>query len=465
MVWWKATPEIDKMEKELKIDTAQPGDESEMSPFKGLLIIFMPDHLIRIFQLALKSLWLHKLRSLLTILGIVFGVCSVIAMLAIGEGASYEAQEQIKNLGSQNIIIQSVKPPDEQKISGAAENYVLDYGLKYSDLERIRATIPGITIIVPGRIVREYIWNATRRVDGEIVGTVPWYPEMRNQKVVQGRFFSEVEMDYSVNVCVISADTAQILFPISNPIGKEVRVGSTYYRVIGILESQKTTKSSTDVSPQKATVYRIFIPLNTARARFGETILKRRSGSTEVERVELHEVTVKVYDPKMVIPVSQSINALLKRGHKKKDYEIIVPLELLKRAERTKQIFNIVLGSIAAISLLVGGIGIMNIMLATVTERTREIGIRRALGAKRRDIVTQFLVESVMLSGTGGLIGVLFGITIPFMVTAFANMKTIVTLWSPLLAFSISALVGIVFGLYPAIRAAKMDPVEALRHE
>ena len=453
------------MEMELKTETRQRDEESEISPFKDLLIIFMPDHIIRIFQLALKSLWLHKLRSLLTILGIVFGVCSVIAMLAIGEGASYEAQEQIKNLGSQNIILQSVKPPEEQKISGAAENFALDYGLKYSDLKRIRATIPGITIIVPGRIVREYIWNATRRVDGEIVGTVPWYPEMRNQRVIRGRFFSEVEMDYSANVCVISSDTAQILFPISNPIGKEVRVGGTYYRVVGILESQKVTKSSTDVSPQKATVYRIFIPLNTAQARFGETILKRRSGSTEVERVELHEATVKVSDPKLVVSVSQSINTLLKRGHKKKDYEIIVPLELLKRAERTKQIFNIVLGSIAAISLLVGGIGIMNIMLATVTERTREIGIRRALGAKRRDIVTQFLVESVMLSGTGGLIGVLFGITIPFMVTAFANMKTIITLWSPLLAFSISALVGIVFGLYPAIRAAKMDPVEALRHE
>jgi putative ABC transport system permease protein len=209
----------------------------------------------------------------------------------------------------------------------------------------------------------------------------------------------------------------------------------------------------------------MFIPLKAARTRFGETLMKRRSGSFEAERVELHEVTIKVARPEEVMNVSVSVKDLLERNHKKKDYEITVPLELLKQAEQTKRIFNIVLGSIAAISLLVGGIGIMNIMLATVTERTREIGIRRALGAKRRDIITQFLVESVMLSGTGGVLGVMLGVTIPFMVTYFARMKTIITLGSPVLAFSISALVGIAFGLYPALRAANMDPVEALRHE
>ncbi len=463
------TGKIIQMEMALKEGSVQGQKEPvvESDSFRQLLNILMPDHLMRIVKLALKSLWLHKLRSFLTVLGIVFGVCSVIAMLAIGEGASYEAQEQIKNLGSQNIILESVKPPDEQKISGAAQNFILEYGLKYSDIKRIRATIPGITIIVPGRIVRDYIWNATRRVDGEIIGTVPWYPEMRNHRVSAGRFFSEIEMEYAANVCVLSAETTERLFPISNPIGNQVRVGGTYYTVVGVLEPQRVTKSSspTDTAVPKNTIYRIFIPLSTARARFGETLMKRRTGSFEAERVELHEVTIKVQDPKMVLSVAQSVNALLKRSHKKEDYKIIVPLELLRRAERTKQIFNIVLGSIAAISLLVGGIGIMNIMLATVTERTREIGIRRALGAKRRDIVMQFLVESVLLSGTGGLIGVLFGITIPFIVTAFADMKTIITFWSPLLAFSISALVGVVFGLYPAIRAAKMDPAEALRHE
>jgi putative ABC transport system permease protein len=209
----------------------------------------------------------------------------------------------------------------------------------------------------------------------------------------------------------------------------------------------------------------MFIPLETAKMRYGETLMRRRSGSFEAERVALHEVTIKVDRAEDVMDVSQAIKDLMQRNHKKLDYEMTVPLELLKRAERTKQIFNIVLGSIAAISLLVGGIGIMNIMLASVTERTREIGIRRALGAKRRDITLQFLVETVMLSGAGGLLGVLLGITIPWFVTHFAHMVTIIKFWSPLLAFSISAAVGIIFGLYPALRAASMDPVEALRHE
>jgi putative ABC transport system permease protein len=209
----------------------------------------------------------------------------------------------------------------------------------------------------------------------------------------------------------------------------------------------------------------MFIPLDTAKTRYGEILMKQRSGSFEAELVQLHEMTIKVASREQVVPVSQAIQAVLEHHHKKKDYEILVPLELLKRAERTKRIFSIVLGSIAAISLLVGGIGIMNIMLATVTERTREIGIRRALGAKRRDIITQFLVEAVMLSGAGGLFGVALGITIPLLVTWFAGMKTIITFWSPIIAFSISAIVGVVFGLYPAFRAAEMDPVEALRHE
>jgi len=456
------------MELEVKreIGTTKPDFKANPDSLSVLLRPLMPEHLLRIFKLALKSLWMHKLRSFLTVLGIVFGVCSVIAMLAIGEGASYEAQQQIKDLGSQNIILESVKPPEEQKISGSDQSFSIEYGLKYNDIKRIRATIPGVTIVVPGRIIRDYIWNATRRVDAEIIGTVPWYPEMRNQRVGMGRFFSEIEMEYGANVCVLGYETAQRLFPINNPIGREVRVGGTYYRVVGVLEPQKILKSPSSAdTASKAAIYRMFIPLSTARARFGETVVKRRTGSIEAEKVELHEVTVKVDDPKRVVSVAQAINALLKRNHKKEDYKIIVPIELLRRAEETKRIFNIVLGSIAAISLLVGGIGIMNIMLATVTERTREIGIRRALGAKRRDIITQFLVESILLSGTGGLIGVLLGVIIPFFVTTFANMKTIVTFWSPLLAFSISAIVGVVFGLYPAIRAAQMDPVEALRHE
>ncbi len=420
----------------------------------------------RSFRLGVKSLWLHRLRSLLTVLGIVFGVCSVIAMLAIGEGASFEAQEQIKNLGSQNIILRSVKPPDDQKISASPGDRILDYGLQYADIKRIKATIPGVTVVVPGRVLREYVWHISRRADCEVLATVPWYPQMRNQRVATGRFFTEREMERAVNVCVLGAEMAAKLFPLEVPLGRDVRVGSAYYRVIGVMEPLvKNSKTDDTQGVAAPPANRMFIPLSTARTRYGEILVKQRSGSFEAEKVALHEVTVKVHDPAAVVDISLAIKDVLDRNHKKQDFDIIVPLELLKRAERTKQIFNIVLGSIAAISLLVGGIGIMNIMLANVTERTREIGIRRALGARRRDIITQFVVEAVMLSGAGGLIGVALGVGIPFLVTHFADMLTIVTFWSPLLAFTISGLVGIVFGLYPAIRAANMDPVEALRHE
>jgi putative ABC transport system permease protein len=427
---------------------------------------FSPARLGRTLRMALRSLWLHRLRSLLTVLGIVFGVCSVIAMLAIGEGASFEAQEQIKNLGSQNVILRSVKPPEEQKVSDRAnQSYVLQYGLTYTDIQRIRSTIPGVTVIVPSRIMRDYVWNISRRVDCEITGTVPWYPEMRNHHVSSGRFFNEADMEASTSVCVLGAEMVKTLFPLDSPLGRDVRVGGGYYRVIGVMEPRSKVVKTEESTSLQGAANQMFIPLETAKTRYGEVLVKQRSGSIEAENVQLHEVTVKVESRDQVVPVADAIKAVLTHHHKKKDYDVIVPLELLKRAERTKQIFNIVLGSIAAISLLVGGIGIMNIMLATVTERTREIGIRRALGAKKRDVVTQFLVEAVLLSGAGGMFGVALGVAIPMLVTWFAGMKTIITLWSPLIAFSISALVGILFGLYPALRAAEMDPVEALRHE
>jgi putative ABC transport system permease protein len=431
--------------------------------FEGL----SPGRMRRTLRLGLRSLWLHRLRSLLTVLGIVFGVCSVIAMLAIGEGASYEAQEQIKNLGSQNIILRSIKPPEEQKVSDkGSQSYVLQYGLTYPDVQRIRSTIPGVTVVLPARNIRDYVWHISRRVDCEVVGTVPWYPEMRNHQVAEGRFFTEADMQGRTSVCVLGAEMVSALFPMESPMGKHVRVAGNYYQVIGVMQpASRVGKSEDQQESGKTVLNRMFIPLETAKLRYGEVLMRRRSGSFEAERVQLHEVTIKVASLENVAGVAEAVRTVLERNHKKKDYEIVVPLELLKRAERTKQIFNIVLGSIAAISLLVGGIGIMNIMLASVTERTREIGIRRALGARRYDIISQFLVETVLLSGAGGLLGVMLGVAIPFVVTYAAGMKTIVTLWAPLLAFTISALIGVIFGLYPAFRAANMDPVEALRHE
>lgn len=300
------------------------------------------------------------------------------------------------------------------------------------------------------------------------MGTLPNHPATRNQHVSAGRFFNDLEMDAAQPVCVLGHEVALKLFPAEDPLGRDVRVGLNYFRVIGIMEPRArsaASEASLDAPSANAALGRIFIPLETARRRYGEVLARRRGGSFEAEKMALHEITVRVVRPEAVIGISEAVKDLLARNHPKKDYKVVVPLELLRRAERTKQIFNLVLGSIAAISLLVGGIGIMNIMLANVTERTREIGIRRALGARRKDIITQFLVESVLLSGAGGLIGVVLGIAIPFAVAALANMKVIVTLWSPIAAFTLSALVGILFGIYPARRAAELDPVEALRHE
>ena len=429
---------------------------------------FAPVRLKRTIILGFKSLWLHRLRSLLTVLGIVFGVCSVIAMLAVGEGASFEAQEQIRRLGSNNIILKSVKPPDTGSNS-AERSYVIEYGLTYDDIDRVRNSIPGVSVIVPNRIMRKRVWNATLRADADLVGTVPWFPDMRNLGLHQGRFFSDIEMEENKNVCVLGEALVPSLFPYESPLGKKIRVDGDYFQVIGVIDREASTaglgKKDGAQASKSSTMDRIYIPLTTARSRFGEILQKQSSGSSETEKVQLHEATIQVRDQAEVEETALIIGEILTRHHKNKDFEIEVPLELLRSAEETARTFNILLGSIAAISLLVGGIGIMNIMLASVTERTREIGIRRALGAKHRDIIIQFLIETVLLSATGGALGVVFGVMIPIAIGAFTEMRTIITPDGPILAFSISAIVGIIFGIYPAIRAANMDPVEALRHE
>ncbi|NRB75974.1 MAG: ABC transporter permease [Verrucomicrobiales bacterium] len=420
-------------------------------------------NLKRSLLLGIKSLWLHRLRSLLTALGIVFGVSSVIAMLAIGEGASFEAQEQIRKLGSQNVIVRSVKPPGSSSDSNTGRSYVLEYGVTARDVRQILATIPGIKIVVPNREVGEYVRHKRRRVDAKVSGVIPIFPEMRNRKVVEGRFFNLLEMEERRNVCVLNREAAEELFPLDPVIGGTVKLDNTYYHVVGILESATALPDNTGGGDELK--FEMFIPLETMLERYGDVVMKARSGSFEAEKVEFHEVTVVADNPVEVESKAEAVRHLLESNHDEPDFKVIVPIELLRQAERTKQIFTIVLGSIATISLVVGGIGIMNIMLASVTERTREIGIRRALGGRRRDITVQFLVEATLLSGIGGLIGVGLGLSIPAIVTEFSGMVTVVKTWAPGLALTISVLTGVVFGLYPALRAAKLSPVEALRHE
>jgi putative ABC transport system permease protein len=425
----------------------------------------MPFRLVNTIRLGVKNLLLHKMRSILTMLGIIFGVASVIAMLAIGEGASFEAQEAIKELGSNNVIARSVKPPDSEQTSGGQQGMAVSYGLTYRDAERIRATIPGIQEVYPMRIFRENVRFDTRQIQAQVTGTLPSHIDLLNVPVQRGRFLTEVDQHYRRNVAVISENLAQRLFDFREPIGSEVRIDSHYYRVVGVVADQRQSNNSQAATRLSQSEDFVYIPLSVARSRFGELIVRVSSGSREFEQVELHQITVRFDDVSQVEVASEQIRTLLRSFHDKNDYQLIVPLQLLQQAEQTKRIFNIVLGSIAALSLLVGGIGIMNIMLATVTERTREIGVRRALGAKKGDIVTQFLVETIVLSVGGGVIGLAIGIFIPVAVAMLTNMVTIITVWSLGLAFGISVFIGIIFGLYPASRAANMDPIEALRHE
>jgi putative ABC transport system permease protein len=430
-----------------------------------LRLVLSPQHLWRTVTLGLKTIWLHKLRSFLTALGVVFGVASVIAMLAIGEGASHEAQEQIKKLGSQNIILQSVKPPDSEGGAGETRSMVIEYGLTARDMTQIRRTVPGVSIVVPSRILTEIIWNLDRKADSQIAGVLPIYPEMRNRTLLEGRFFSELEQQQRLPVGVLNKSAATQLFPLNTPTGKSVRVRGYYYKIVGVIEDESSPSGGEGGAASSNALAQIYIPSTTLMDQFGETFFRYKTGGFEAEKVEFHEAVVRVGKASEVVSRANAIRQILSSNHKKEDWRMIVPIELLRQAERTKQIFSIVLGSIAAISLLVGGIGIMNIMLASVTERTREIGIRRALGARQADIVVQFLIETTLLAGVGGILGVILGLSIPLAVSHFAGVQTVVKFWAPVLAFSISVLTGVAFGIYPARRAAMMNPVEALRHE
>ncbi|YCM42612.1 ABC transporter permease [Verrucomicrobiaceae bacterium 227] len=424
-------------------------------------------HFLNTVQLGIKSLLLHKLRSGLTMLGIIFGVCSVISMLAIGEGASFEAQERIKRLGSENIIINSIKPPEDNVQSSSGRSFSVEYGITNKDVSRIQDTIPGIERVVPMRIIRDNIRFDRNQEAGQIIGTLPSYALVQNIDLVAGRFLTPTDERFQRNVCVITEDLVRKLFPYQDPLESTVRVKDTYYEVVGVVDETGTAEQRPQMGDNqgKAVDNNIYIPLSTARSRFGELLIKSSSGSQSAERVELHRLIIRMKNAAAVISGEQHIGHLFNHFHQKKDYELIVPLQLLREAEATKRMFNIVLGSIAAISLLVGGIGIMNIMLATVTERTREIGVRRALGAKRKDIIVQFLIETIVLSIGGGVIGVVLGIIVPLCVSYFTEMQTIITAWSVFLAFGISGLTGIIFGIYPASQAAKLDPIDALRQE
>ncbi len=419
-----------------------------------------------LLRMAVRSLSLYKLRSFLTVLGLVFGVASVIVMLAIAEGASYEAYQQIESLGVRNLIVQSVKPIEETRKQSEETQRVLAYGLSWEDLNRIRLTIPSVTGATPLREFRQEIRFLDRGLEGRVVGATPEYLQLTSLQLAQGRFLEDTDLGRLRNVCVIGSELAERLFPYQNAMGKSIRVGPKhYYQVIGVTKYKAPTGGAGSSLSGQEFNRDVYIPITTDRARFGEIIFFGKAGSQSFERVELSQITVQIDGLEHVKPTARVLEGMLAEFHPKGDYAVTIPLELIEQAEQTQRIFSLLLGSTAGISLLVGGIGIMNIMLATVTERTREIGIRRALGARRRDIVWQFLIETAFLSLTGGLLGLVLGLALPQAVSWIFGRTTIVSFWSPALSLCVALVVGISFGVYPARRAAQLDPVEALQHE
>jgi putative ABC transport system permease protein len=416
-------------------------------------------HAIRV---GLKSLAVHKLRSTLTVLGVVFGVGSVIVMLAVGEGAKAQAIAQIQELGATNIILRSVRPTGTLEESSGA----VRYGLTLRDRDQIVSAIPTVVAATPMRERRKEVRYQDRKVECRVVGVTPNYQELNRLALRRGRFISDLDNDKIAPVAVLAAHTARTLFPLEDPIGRTVRVGTDqYFQVVGVTEPRAQSPGIGSALPAQDYNLDLYVPFRTERYRLGEVFTLVRSGKLTREIVELSQITVAVDEMGHVKKSAEVIENILKGSHPYPDTAMTVPLDLLEKAERTQRMFTLVLGAIASISLLVGGIGIMNIMLANVTERTREIGIRRALGAKRRDITWQFLLETVVLSSTGGVLGLVLGVALSFTVTHFFAMSTVLRAWSLLLAFTISVGVGLIFGTYPARRAAYMDPIEALRHE
>jgi len=409
-------------------------------------------HLGESVRIGFKGLMSHKLRSFLTMLGVVFGVAAVIAMVSIGEGAKSEAIEAIKLLGANNIRVKPVELHGKN-LEGARRKNVR--GIEVGDAHAIAELCPGVEAVAGLAEVQEKIRVGARSPEATVMGVEPVYLQVSDARVRDGRFIDEEDIGRGAKVCVLGEELKRELFSFDDALGKMIRVGDLWFTVVGVMERRGKGKEGKTVIEIRSLDRDVYIPMTTAFARF-----------THGRGKPLSEMSIKVKEAQYLRSSAALIRRILLRRHKDlEDFEIVVPEELLRQSQQTQHIFNVVMGCIAGISLLVGGIGIMNIMLATVTQRTREIGIRRSLGACERDVLEQFLIECVALSMTGGLIGVLLGLILSRSITSYAGWPTIVSPAIIILAFGVSVMTGIVFGIYPATKAAKLDPVEALRYE
>ncbi|MCK9180247.1 MAG: ABC transporter permease [Bacteroides sp.] len=404
-------------------------------------------------QLAISGLADHKFRSFLTMLGIIFGVASVIAMLSIGEGAKREAIAKYQDLGVNNIIIREKKLSDSEQEEVRAK---FSPGLTLQDAEVIEEIVPGVSYIAAQAELNTDVKFHDKTVKSTVIGVTPTYLNMMNYVIEKGDYISPLQYDNRLKVCVIGKGVAQSLFQKENPIGQMIKIEDQWLEIIGVLESKTLFTETVGELAARDLNTDVFIPLTTFLNRFPRKVLEN----------EIQQITVQIDNSGRLVESSKLINEILQRHHfKNEDYGIVIPYELLKQEEKERQIYNFLLGAIAAISLIVGGIGIMNIMLANVTERTREIGIRRSIGARKSDIMSQFVTEAVVISITGGIIGVILGVTLSLFVNVFTDVSTYIKAYSIFIAFAFSVVVGIGFGYLPAKNAANLEPVDSLRYE
>jgi putative ABC transport system permease protein len=456
---------------------------------------FIPPRILANFYIAVSAVFANKIRSLLTALGIIFGVAAVIAMLAIGNGAQQEILDQIKLVGVNNIVIKPIIEQKEENLEEKdekKEKKKFSPGLTMRDLRSIQQTIPGLKKLSPEIVLETNVTRRGLRRSAKLVGVEPSYFEIYNFDLQEGKFFTPDQITYGHAVCVIGQGLKTRFFPTENPIGKNIKVGTIWLTVVGVLKERYVSKNSISKLGIRDFNMDVYAPLQTILVRYRNRDLvtadairlaaMKRQGNVfiggggnsqdenaEKEQKNYHQIdrlVIQVDETSRLEPSAEIIARMLERRHYDVvDYEIEIPELLLKQQQRTNDIFNYVLGAIAGISLLVGGIGIMNIMLASVLERIKEIGLRLSIGAKKSDVIQQFLFEAVLISVSGGIIGVILGVTMAYVVSQFAGIQTIVSFASIVLSFGVAATVGLVFGIAPARKAANQDPITSLRYE
>jgi putative ABC transport system permease protein len=432
------------------------------------------------FKNGIEALLTNKMRAFLTSLGIIFGVAAVIAMLAIGNGAEKEILEQMKQVGSNNIVIKAIvktKEEVKQQNEDGSQQKKFSPGLTNKDAQNIQTSISSVEALSTEVEMKTLFVREGVKQNGKLVGVTNAYFKILDFNLEQGKLFSDYQLDHAEQVCIIGKKVAVKFFSTTSAIGNEIKCGNNWLRVVGVLQSKNVNESASEKLSIRNADMEIYTPLKTYLLRYQNrgltTIAAIKAAANRGDETaknaslnyhQLDRLVVKVKSSELVQPTVDVLQRMFKRRHNTvDDYEIIVPELLLKQEQRTKNLFNTVLGIIASISLLVGGIGIMNIMLASVLERVKEIGLRMSIGASKRDILLQFISESVTISLGGGIVGILLGITLSYLIQTFTDIQTIISGMSVFVSFTISISVGLVFGIVPAKRASEQDPAESMR--